>query len=633
MGKMKLTKENKRAGSSAKGKSGIPNWLLVTIVSVVIASVLLTCIFSIGKSSGILMRVSNAMKSEDYKVSGNMLQYFYANTYSNFTSTYETYLSYLSIGSASSMEDHDDIVIGGTTEKPNTYDTMFFNEYKGKTWREFFMDQTLDSVKAILVYCEEADVLGITLNEDDMNTINDAIDATVTQFRLYNMTNGGNGGLSESACLSAMYGSGVKRTDIRKAMELSTLASKCSQSIYDTIEKAVTDDRILNEYDKNKTDYDMVDYFYYSFDVDYDDVVDKIVGDDAEDSEIKAKEAEILAEYKAQIAAAKEKAEALAACTDLDAFKKFVLTEDATEDFGTLYDKMKLEEADKIDATSKDLVKNQVITNIVKDVLASAEKATDIVTETTSGEGDAATTTYKVGTVDVTKTFATEIRSLNETLFTNTQSALTSYDAKKAKYTTDDALSEWLFNNDRKVGEIKTVTEGDGSAEGEVKVDKKYFSAEVCYLTATRYKNETLSRDVAYMLFSSTTTAKEVIKKLTDITELNKDKFAEVAKDKSAAANTVWEDYVEGEMGSTSFDAWLFDAETKPGTVTAEPITMSDGSIMVAYYVEEGEIPTWKETVKTALIEEDFSAREDAMTVAHSTAIKNINWVINQVGK
>ena len=135
------------------------------------------------------------------------------------------------------------------------------------------------------------------------------------------------------------------------------------------------------------------------------------------------------------------------------------------------------------------------------------------------------------------------------------------------------------------------------------------------------------------MLFSSTTTAKEVIKKLTDITELNKDKFAEVAKDKSAAANTVWEDYVEGEMGSASFDAWLFDADTKPGTVTAEPITMSDGSIMVAYYVEEGEIPTWKETVKTALIEEDFSAREDAMTVAHSTAIKNINWVINQVGK
>lgn len=633
MGKMKLAKDNKKQNAASRGKSGIPNWLLVTIITVVVVAVLLTCVISFGKSSGIVMRLGKAMKSADYSVSGNMMQYFYANTYSNFTSTYESYLSYLSIGAAESMDDHSDILIGGTDEKPNTYDTMFFGDYAGKSWREYFMDQTVSSVKTMLIYCEEADELGITLDDTDKQTIEDAIDATVTQFRLYNMTNGGGGSLSESACFAAMYGEGMKRADIREAMELSTLASKCSQQIYDTIEAAVGDDRINKEYENNKLDYDLADHLYYSFSVDYDDVVEKIVGDDAEDSEIEAKKDEILAEYKAQIADAKAKAAALAACTDLDAFKAYILKEAATEDYETLYEKIKLEEADKVDADTDKIVKEQIISAVVKEVLEGADRTADIVTETTSGEGDAATTTYKIGTFDVTETFAAEIRTLKETLFTNTSDVIDNYTSKKTAYKADDDLCEWLFNADRKIGDITTISDGDGASDGEITAKDEYFSADVCYVLTPRYKNETLSRDVAYMLFSSSTDAKAAITKLKDITEMSKEKFEAMATELSAEANTVWEDYVEGDMGSASFDAWLFDEATVPGTLTDDPITMSDGSIMVAYYVQEGDMPSWKMTVKTSLIEEDFSAREDEMTVAHSTSIKNVDWVLNRVAK
>ena len=81
MGKMKLTKDNRRTG-----KSGIPNWVLATVVFVIIAAVLLTCVASLVASSGIVLRVSTAVKSEDYKVTGAMMKYYYMLTYNTFAS-------------------------------------------------------------------------------------------------------------------------------------------------------------------------------------------------------------------------------------------------------------------------------------------------------------------------------------------------------------------------------------------------------------------------------------------------------------------------------------------------------------------------------------------------------------------
>jgi len=632
MGKMKLTKENKKAKGANKGKSGIPNWLLGTVIAVIVVAVLATCVISFANSSGMVMRLSTAMKSEDYKVSGNMMNYFYANTYSNFTAQYESYMNYLSIGQAESISDHDDIVIGGTTEKPNTYDTMFFSAYAGKTWREYFMEQTEASVKAMLVYCEEADVLGISLDDTDKDTIESAIDASITQFKVYSLANGG-GSLSDTACLAAMYGEGINKGDVRDAMELSTLATKCSNHIYQTIEDAVTEDRINGEYDNNKLDYDLADYYYYSFSVDYDDAVEAIVGEDADDSEIEENKDAILAKYKEMVAAAKVKAEALAALTDLTAFKTYLLNDAVNERYDALLEKAKLEEADKLDDASAALIKTQIITSVVTEALEGAEKTADIVTETTTGEGESASTSYKIGAIDVTETYAVEIRALKESLFTDACDTLDTYNYDKAGHKSDDDLSTWLFDTARAVGDIKTILEGDGK-DGEVTEAKdKSFEASVYYVTKPRYRNETLSRDVAYMLFSSTTTAKTAIEKLGDIESLDKDKFKEMATELKAEAETVWEDYVEGQMGSASFDQWLFDEATVPGTLTKEPITMSDGSIMVAFYVEQSDTPTWKMNVKNTLIQEDFSEKEDAMTVAHSASVESNDWVLNRVGK
>ena len=616
MGKMKLTKDNRRAG-----KSGIPNWVLTTIIFVVIAAVLLTCVASLVSSTGLVMRVSNAVVSENYKVTGNMMTYFYMLTYNNFASNYSSYLDYFSL-EGYYPEDHRLIPIGGTEENPNTYDTMFLGNYDG-TWFDYFMAQTISDVKTMLIYCEEADVIGgLELTKEEKQTIEASIDAAITEYRIQNIAYGGSGEMSESACLTAMYGNGVKRSDIRKAMEISTLASKCSEYIYDKIESAVTDEKINKEYNDNNKDFDGVDYFFYRFSVNYTDITK-----DYQDSELETKKDEILKKYQEKIAEVKALAAELEKKTDLEDFKEYVLNYVANDKYDELYDDEKPTGTIPSEENLK-TIKEKMIAEVVSEVMDGKDETEDVVKE---NNGDTETT-YTIYDISITKDFAKAIRTVREDLFTNVNNTASSNTVEKASYTKDDEFSEWAFHDDRREGDIKKVSEGDGSEEGEIKVDKKYYRDTVYFLTSTSDRDETNSRNVAYMLFSSTTTAKTAIEALKKVEGLNEEKFAEVANKNGASGYAVWEDYLKGEMMSSSFDEWLYGEKTEIGSITETPITMSDGSIMVAFYVEDGEV-VWKVEVKDSIIEEEFEAREDKMTAAHSGSISESEWTISRIGK
>ena len=623
MGKMKLTKKN--TGSATKGNSGIPNWLLSTIIGVVLVAVLISTAAGLITSSGIVGRLSNAMKSEDYKVDGNMMLYFYASTYNNFASQYGTYLNYLSLGEGTPVSEHHKIVIGGDEANPNKYDTSLFADYEGKTWFEYFMSQTQESVKSMLIYCEAADDLNVTLNEEDEKEINDAIDALLLQFKLTN------GDFSDSTCLRLMYGDGIKKSDVRKAMKLSTLATKCAEKIYDEVEATVTDATIDKEYADNKLDYDIVDYFYYSFGVSYNDVVEEVLGkDDYTDKEVEEKKTEILEAYKKKIEETRALAEELKKLTDLAQFKNYIMNYDAKETYDQLLDDESLKSEDLPSEEDLKTIKEKLIAAVIAEVLENKEEAKDDVV-TVKGEGDAADT-YTIYDISIKKTFADSIKDIKEDLFTNISTLLDSYDVKKETYTKDDDVSEWAFAEGRKDGDIGVIESGDGTKEGEFKVEDKKFSAGVYFITKAQRRDEDKARDVAYMMFTSTDTAKKAIEKLKAVEGLDKDKFAKVATEVSATAQTVYEDYTEGSMQSSSFDAWLYDEKTVIGTYTATPITMSDGSSMVAMYVADGEV-CWKLTVKDALIEEGFSARETAIITKYSSLVTANQSVIGRIGK
>ncbi len=627
MGKMKLN--NNKKGNSIKSK----NLALTIIVVVVLVAVLLSTVATLLTSSGLITRTFSALKSDNYKVSGNMMKYFYANTYSNFAETYSPQLKMFSIGENSSFEDHKKIVIGGTEAEPNSYDQTYFSSYAGKTWFDMFMDQTVTSVKSMLVYCEEANALKLKLTDEEKSSINSAIDTSVLQFQL-NMAMSGSSSVSEATCFAAMYGVGVNRSDIRKAMELSTLASKCSEKIQETLEAAITDSRIDKEYSDNKLDYDAIDYFYYRYSVDYDEIVESIAGKNATDAKIKEKKDEIMAKYQKEIDEAKALAEGLAACTTIEEFKAYVINNAVNDKYAELFTAESIAAADTPDKESLKIIDQKLTEAVVKEVLEGADET--VLDDVKENEAADKTKTYTAYGFTVTEKFAKSIKDIREDLFTALNSILDTYDVKKGSYNKNDDFMKWAFDSARKDGEIKTITEGDGVAEGELKADKEYYRSTVYFLIKKQYKDEQPARNVAYALFANATEAGKLIDKLKEFTKdgaaLTTEKFEELAKAQSAAGNAKLENYVEGNMGSAAFDAWLFGEELKKGEFTETGITMSDDSVMVAVYTGEGDQPCWKVNVKSDILNDDYTAKEDKMTKTYSGDIKKINWVIGLLG-
>ncbi len=623
MGKLKLTKANKRK----KPASGIPNWLLTTIVAVVIVAVLATCIATFVSTSGVTMRWRSAMKTEDYKVSGNMMKYYYMSTYSNFSNTYSTYMPYFSIGQGTPVSEHDDIVFGGTAENPNTYDTLLLGEFDG-TWFDYFMNSTRESVQSLLIYCEKADELGITVTDEEKTEIETSIDSAIAEFRTSQMSPD----LSETTCLAAMYGEGMKRSDIRKAMELSTLASKCQEQIIEDIRAGVDETKINTEYDANALEYDLVDYIKYSFDVTYKEAAEWVLGTGYADSSLEENKTAVNEKYQAMIAEAKAKAEALKNVTTLEDYKAAVLADIVSEtNYDSLLTAKKLE-SDKLPTEEQlAIIKTTVLANVVAEYNSGADEAADDVVET-KAELEGAASTYTIYGINITKEFADAIKSVKSSLLVRAQAIEDSYTVRKATYTADDAFSTWAFSTDRKVGDINHVLEGDGSTDAAFEVKDESFSAEVTYLLTTRYKYNDLTRNVGYMMFESKDEATAAITLLQGLNITDYSQFEAAATDAKAALCTLYEDYVEGAMQSTTFDDWLYDDATVAGTITAEPLVMTDGSYMVAYYVSDGDV-AWRVNVRNTLINEEYTAFEEQLKSVYSATIYVDEWVMSQIGK
>lgn len=625
MGKLNLTKNNKKK----KPASGIPNWLLTAIIVVVVVAVLLTCVISIVSSTGLTHRLSTAMKSDDYRVSGNMMKYYYISTYSNIAETYSTYWSYLSIGAAESISDHADIVFGGTSENPNTYDTMFFGDFDG-TWYDYFMTQTRNSVKSMLIYCEQADELGIALDDADKTNIEAAIDSAILEFKYEQILAGATENISESTCLNAMYGKGMSRSDIRKAMELSTLASKCQTAIYDQIEAGVTEDRISSSYDADSINYDLVDYFYYSFGVTYDSVAEEILPADYDDAMLEERKDEVDAAYKAKVEEAKAAAAALAEKTTLEDFKGYIYNYAANDSYDDFYTENKPADDKLPTADELATIRTNMIASVIGKVVAGKDAVeTDVVEK--ASETDSAVINYTLYDISITSEFAEAAKKIEELLFSTVHGVNSAYNIEKYTYEEDSELSTWAFGADCVAGSRKTISTGDG-ATGDVTVESKSHTSSVYFMTKPRYKDESNSKDVAYMMFTDEETAEAAIEKLAAMESITTDSFAALATETGAAANTVYEDYVEGLMQSTTFDEWLYDDETVIGSYTASPLSMSDGSYMVAYYAADGEV-TWKVTVKNTLINDDYTAYEDNMIAAFDATVVPTEWVIAWIGK
>jgi len=602
-----------------KKKKGMPSWLMTLITLVVTVAVLLTVIISLLSANGVFNRMRTAVATENYKVNVNMMSYYFRNQYQSFHNNYSSYISMLSLDVSEGAPSLKDQPFGGgdTTETNEDgtavtyYDTMLLGEFEG-SWFDYFMDQTVESVKGVLVYCEEADVRGIELEDEDKEAIEESISELNESATSY--------GYSLNAYISAMYGEGVTISDVRKAMEYSALATKCMNAISEELEAdLVESNRIEEAYNAGTKTYNRIDYSSYAFTVDYDTVAKEVLADllseDTELSEVlenadnkkKADDA-----YLAEIGKAKAAAEELAKLTDAEAFEKYVVEYVAADVFEDLYTDA-LGDAEKPTGEGQEeTLKNKIYADAVKEALDGKDEVTEVVKLEETEEPDE-NATVEINKITVKVAYAEALNQAKSDLFAKLTSAMSSAKSDKASFTDDqkadeESFSDWAFADGRKAGEVKTVTTGSETAvpeDSEATVDA--YSVTVYLLRAPQYRDTEKARNVAYMLFNSTTDATKAISALITKDNLSLADFEAYADENGATGHTHIEDYTKGTLGSDAFDKWLFDEKNSVGTLTESYIQLADGTFAVAYWYGEGN-ELWYVEVKTALLNEDFEA-------------------------
>ena len=579
---------------SYKKKTGMPSWAINLITIAVTLVILLSVALSVLTANGVFMRMQTAMRTDNFKVNGNMMNYFFQTQYSSFVSENSSYLSYYGLDTGLSLKD----------QYVNT------NDQSQGTWFDYMMTQTKSSVAEKLVYCEEAESRGIKLTDEDKATIDAELDMYETYADAYGYT-------STNTYIAAIYGKGMKVKDIRNALELSTLASKCSEEVGIEIENGITKDQINSEYANNKLDYDLVDYTYFTFDVSYEDAIEEILGEDYDDADAEAKSEEIIAKYKEMIVAAKADAAALAGKTDVNEFKAYIynkVVEEAIED--TYADAVADSEltSDKLPSDENtNTIREKLLAHVV-DLLKNDKDY-----EKLSATADDKTTVFEI---EVTAEYAELFEEIAEDVVSNAKTAKDKYIIEGAVYVdTEDAI-EWAFEEGRKVGDIKSFEEGDGADNEVISTDAdelNSFSISTYFITKAQYRDETITKDLGLMKFSTEEDAKKAIERL--VAGISLDTFESISVELGGSF-TDYENYTEGSMGVDAFDEWLYGDGVVVGSYTTAAIKLSDSSYAVALYYADGD-PAWEVTVKSSLFTEKFSANYATLEVSFPVTTKD----------
>ncbi len=562
----------------SKKKKGMPSWALNLITIAVAAVILLTVAFSLLTANGVFGRMQTAMKTENFRVSRNMMQYFLSEQYS---SNYSSYLSQsgISLSDTVSTEDTD-------------------------TWLDLIVSSTESYVQQMLMYCEEAEARNIELTKEEKDSIKEQIDYIETMALTYGFP-------SANSFISANYGDGVSKGDVRKCMEITALYNKCRSEISVELEDGITDDDVTSEYNDNKLDYDILDLLRYDIEIKYADIKEE-AGEDAT-------EEDIVNAYKAAIDAAKAKVETILAATSESEFKNAV-TDYLVE---KLYEETYEEERDA-DTDVTDEVIPETEETIGKALVAHIAEL--IKNEEDFNIDDVVTEDGKVLGNEVQEAYSTFIKAYAQELYDDAHAEAHDIESDNNNYSDADDVLVWAFEEDCKAGDTKSFENGDsadGAALAEDTSELSSFKVEMVYLVTEKHANETLSKDVAFIIFSTEETATEALAKLAD--GMSKEDLETIAND-LAGSMYDYENYTEGTLTAdgltgTEFEAWLYADDTVVGSYTASVISMGDSLYAVALYYDDG-MEQWKVSVKDAIFSERSTAKAEEIELAHIEKFK-----------
>lgn len=553
--------------SQNKKKNQTPAWV-GTVAIILVAVLLLSCVaLSVISEGGYLLRWTTVAESEHYSVTGTMLSYYFYQNYSYFLGTYGSLAQYIGLNTGMSLKDQ----------------TMQNSE---QSWFDYFMDSVKGEIEQMLVYCEEARARGIKLEDEDYAVIDEALESLAHAAS--------ESGYSVNGYITGMYGTGVKKSDVRRALEISQLASKASQAVSEDFKSGVTDDEISKYYTENPADFLTAGILTYTFSA------AKPDGDAAEDA----------AEYEAKVSELKKYADELKACKTVDEFKAYVANYVATTSFDGIYaeetetvDPAKLPTGDALTERKSTIIKNAV-------ELALAGKEASL----TSDKDDAAVALSHVE-VELTDEVASALAAMVNDSYAWTDDQ-------------DNHEGLWVSDESRKAGDTYLF---DNASDEE---DDSSYTVTVDMFTEAMHREDRASRNVGHILFSTSeyadadtakAKAEEVLAQIKN--GLTKESFETAANEYTADSAVFYENVVPGQM-DTNFNDWLFDTERKEGDT--DVVETSYGYHIMYYLGEDAEQPVWEVNargfVANEKLEEWFKgAMESYKVTVHETKLTKIS--------
>lgn len=597
MGKGNRTKNEKAASvlaSSAKkkkrtSKGQMPTWVGTLILVSVLAVIIAFAVVSVLAQRGVFLRNKLIAETENFEITVPMASYMVYTEYQNFVNQYQEsgWMQYIKgtggNGLNTSLPLREQIYSQPTAEKPETA-TM--------TWFDYFASNAANSIKQVLILCEQAHALGITLEEEDLQSI----ETTMQTLELYALYSG----YELNAYIPMMYGNGVRDRDVRDMLELTTLATKMTNLKMDELRGGATDVRVNMYYEENKDDLDVyVDYIAYTFTTKFD-------AKDGDTDEVKQQNAEAWEKYSKDMERYNAIVKELEACTTakefcdkLEAFLAKSKDEGgegmtATEAFlaqsgAHHFDYKKNDGADSEIDEYLFSTKNPVSANSAK-ALTDINKGREVDSDIDEDENEMETVTYSDATSTYTAVFVLSPVHRDEAKLQN--------------------VGHILFKTDT-YKDLKDTAKLSGKAKelAQRLLDKGQT------ISAENMAKELL----LLMKEEGAITEKTAADGKTTYQVIDKDKFEAYGKDYTEDSNVFYEDVARGDMVA-EFDEWLYNPNRQQGEISDGGIKTTYG-YHVMFYNGASQKINWIEDAREQLASDDYEAWYK--DVSEATSIEN----------
>ena len=218
-------------------QTGTPRWKIAVYTLIGVLFVLAFAVVMLLNSNFFPHRATAATVGE-HKISPSMYNIYYGSAYQNFYATYADY-----------------ITLFFDPELP--LDEQVYDETTGQTWQDYFQSEAENSLVWAYSLYDLAKEEGLTLSEEDEQTITETMDSfrqAATDYG-YSTANG---------YLTAAFGDGVNEDLYREFLEVQLLASAYSEQKLESF--TFTDDEKYAFYAENADLYDLVNVQYVYID-------------------------------------------------------------------------------------------------------------------------------------------------------------------------------------------------------------------------------------------------------------------------------------------------------------------------------------------------------------------------------